>query len=135
MPDCYLLASFKKRNCAEKMEGGRVKRRILLEIDCFVFPGILIEIYKAVAGIWKAPLLYCSEQMICCSAANRLMFAHLLDSHLEINYIPWFLFPLGPITLQVCILEGGKGVCLCMSVFVYGGSLSSNWTGKRLWMQ
>lgn len=42
------------------------------------------------------------------------MFAYLLDSHLEINYIPWFLCPCGPITLQGCFLEENKSVLSVM---------------------
>jgi len=33
------------------VEEERVESITLLEIDCFVFPGIPIEIYKAVVGI------------------------------------------------------------------------------------
>lgn len=65
-----------------------MESRVLLEVDNFVFPGIPIEIYNQVVDICKAPFLYCSKQMICFSAANRLLFAHLLDSLLEINCIP-----------------------------------------------
>lgn len=57
MPVCQLLSpfSFKKRNRAEKKKknerGESEKKKNILEIDYFLVPGILTEIYKAKVGV------------------------------------------------------------------------------------
>lgn len=115
MPVCQLLSpfSFKKRNRAEKKKkwkGRGWKEKNILEIDYFLVPGILTEIYKAKVGVWKAPLLYWIEQMICCPVSSRHICLSFTLSP-KIKYIPWLFCPFGPITPQVCFLM--EKLCLC----------------------